>query len=75
MGTGREADAAGNTKNTTRANGKYAKQLKCAGCRKPAGSDPYCDGDTGHVLCTRKACLGRLDTMTVAERKAFYNRT
>ncbi len=65
-------DAAGNVRNVTRTNGRYSKQLLCYGCNKPAGSDPYCDHDTGHVLCQRKACLKRLDTMSMADRTAHY---
>lgn len=63
-------------RNTTRSKsgGKYGTQLICAGCRKPAGSDPYCDGDTGHIICARKTCVARLDQPKAA-RVAYYNRT
>lgn len=64
-------DAAGNTRNVTRKDGKYAKQLLCCGCNKPAGSEPYCDGDTGDVICQRAKCVARIDR-PIAERETHY---
>lgn len=64
-------DAAGNIRNVTRQNGRYAEQPKCCGCNKPAGSEPFCDNGTGDVICSRKACLKRLD-LPLEARKAHY---